>query len=67
MVHTDDTKFEIVTIQGKKYLTFPDSVKFTGIKRETLQQQINRKTLQIKKIGKYNFVQIGRASCRERV
>lgn len=52
----NDTKLEFVTIRGKKYLTFPETVKFTNIKRETLQQQVNHKKLEVFKIGKYLFV-----------
>jgi hypothetical protein len=52
----NDPDYEKVTIGGIEYLTFPESVKFTKIKRETLQQQVNRKTLDVKKIGKYLFV-----------
>jgi hypothetical protein len=52
----NDPDYEKVTIGGIEYLTFPDSVKYINIKRETLQQQVNRKTLDVKKIGKYLFV-----------
>ena len=52
----DETTIEIVTIGGKKYLTFPQAYKFIGIERGALQQQANRNKLGVKKIGKYVFV-----------
>jgi len=56
MKSNSDTKIEKVTIDGVDYLTFPQTVIFTGIDRGTIQQQVNRKTLKVKKIGKYVFV-----------
>ena len=56
MKNNSDTEFEKVTIKGIDYLTFPQTLIFTGIDRGTIQQQINRKTLIVKKIGKYVFV-----------
>jgi hypothetical protein len=51
-----EEKIEIVTIEGVEYLTFPQTEIFTGVDKGVLQQQVNRKTLELKKIGKYGFV-----------
>ena len=51
-----EDKIEIVTIDGVEYLTFPQTEIFTGVEKGVLQQQVNRKVLTLKKIGKYGFV-----------
>ena len=58
----------IVTINGKEYLTFPQTIEFLGVDRGVFQQKVNREKkkkeddptyeggLNIFSIGHYNFV-----------